>query len=104
MTAVAVRRSGRATLDGCGALDLLATMVAIVDAEGRCLFANASFERVLGLSRRSVLRGSLFDWFADAQPLRETVAAVSRNDFSTSRLEARLSRPGAARRARSRCT
>jgi two-component system nitrogen regulation sensor histidine kinase GlnL len=75
------------------ALDHLATMVAIVHPDGRCLFANAAFEHVLGLSRRSVLRGSLFDWFVDPQPLRDTVAAVVRNDYATSRLEAQLKRP-----------
>jgi two-component system nitrogen regulation sensor histidine kinase GlnL len=79
-----------------GGLDLLATMVAIVNPSGRCIFVNAAFENVLGLSRRSVLRGSVFDWIVDAQVFRDTVAAVSRNDFSTSRLEAQLRRPGAA--------
>ncbi|HEX6703607.1 MAG TPA: nitrogen regulation protein NR(II) [Albitalea sp.] len=74
------------------ALDHLATMVAIVQPDGRCMFANAAFEHVLGLSRRSVLRGSLFDWFVDPQPLRDTVAAVVRNDYATSRLEAQLKR------------
>jgi two-component system nitrogen regulation sensor histidine kinase GlnL len=74
------------------ALDHLATMVAIVHADGRCLFANAAFEHVLGLSRRSVLRGSLYDWFVDPQALRDTVAAVVRNEYSTSRLEAQLRR------------
>ena len=76
------------------ALDHLATMVAIVQADGRCLFANAAFESVLGLSRRSVLRGSLFDWFVDARGVSDTVAAVARNDFSTSRFAALLRRPG----------
>jgi len=76
------------------AFDHLATMVAVVSPDGRCVFANASFENVLGLSRRSVQRGSLFDWFVEADTLRETVAAVSRNEFSTSRLEALLRRPG----------
>jgi two-component system, NtrC family, nitrogen regulation sensor histidine kinase GlnL len=76
------------------AFDHLATMVAVVSPDGRCVFANASFENVLGLSRRSVQRGSLFDWFVDTDTLRETVAAVSRNEFSTSRLEALLRRPG----------
>ena len=76
------------------AFDHLATMVAVVGESGQCLFANASFENVLGLSRRSVQRGSLFEWFVDAQRLRDTVAAVRRNDFSTSRLEALLRRPG----------
>ncbi len=78
------------------AFDHLATMVAVLHADGRCLFANASFESVLGLSRRSVLRGSVFDWFIDPQMLRDTVAAVARNEFSTSRLEALLRRPGPA--------
>ena len=45
------------------------------------------------VNRRSVLRGSLFDWFADPQQLRDTVAAVVRNDYATSRLEAQLKRP-----------
>ena len=80
---------------GYAALDHLATMVAIVRPDGRFMFVNAAFEDVLGLSRRSVLRGSLFDWFVDSQPLRDTVAAVVRNDFSSSRLDARLHRPGA---------
>ncbi|HEY9066260.1 MAG TPA: nitrogen regulation protein NR(II) [Burkholderiaceae bacterium] len=75
------------------AFDHLATMVAIVDVAGRCVFANASFENVLGLSRRSVQSSSVFDWFVDPQRLRETVAAVSRNDYSTSRLEAQLRWP-----------
>jgi two-component system nitrogen regulation sensor histidine kinase GlnL len=69
-------------------------MVAVVSDDGQCVFANASFESVLGLSRRNVQRGSLFDWFIDARPLRDTVIAVSRNDYSTSRLEALLRRPG----------
>ena len=75
------------------AFDHLATMVAIVGRDGRCVFANAAFESVLGLSRSSVQRGSMFDWFVDSQRLRDTLAAVMRNDFSVSRLEAQLRRP-----------
>jgi two-component system, NtrC family, nitrogen regulation sensor histidine kinase GlnL len=75
------------------ALDLLATMVAIVTPEGECEFVNASFESVLGLSRRSMSRALAFDWFSEPQVLRETVAAVSNNAFATSRLEAALKRP-----------
>ena len=76
------------------AFDHLATMVAVIGVEGRCIFANASFEHVLGQSRRSVLRGSLYDWFVDDQMMRDTVAAVARNEFSSSRFEAQLHRPG----------
>ncbi len=81
---------------GHAALDLLATMVAIVTPEGECFFANSSFENVLGLSRRRMSRGSVFDWFAEAQLLHATVAAVSGNSFATSRLDAQLKRPGAS--------
>jgi len=77
------------------ALDLLATMVAIVGPGGRFVFVNAAFEDVLGLSRRSVLRGSVYDWVVEREILQETIGAVSRNDFSTGRLEAQLRRPGA---------
>jgi two-component system nitrogen regulation sensor histidine kinase GlnL len=86
-------RGGVRAAAAFAALDHLATMVAVVQPDGRCLFANSAFEHVLGLSRRSVLRGSLFDWFVDPQPLRDTVAAVVRNDYATSRLEAQLKRP-----------
>ena len=68
-------------------------MVAIVHRDGDCLFANASFENVLGLSRRNVLRGSWFEWFVEAQLVRDTVAAVARNDFATSRFDGQLRRP-----------
>ncbi len=76
------------------ALDHLATMVAVVDADGRCVFANAAFESVLGLARRSVLRAPLFEWFVDTQPISDTVAAVARNDYSTSRFDGLLRHPG----------
>jgi two-component system nitrogen regulation sensor histidine kinase GlnL len=78
---------------GHAALDLLATMVALVTPEGECIFANSSFENVLGLSRRSMSRGSVFDWFAESHQLQATVAAVSSNAFATSRLDAHLKRP-----------
>jgi two-component system nitrogen regulation sensor histidine kinase GlnL len=78
------------------AFDHLATMVAVVRHDGSCLFANASFENVLGLSRRNVLRGSLFEWFVESQLVRDTVAAVARNDFATSRFDGQLRRPLAA--------
>jgi len=76
------------------AFDHLATLVAIVGVDGQCVFANAAFENVLGLSRRSVQRGSVFDWFVDPQRLRDTVDAVRRNEYATSRLEALLRRSG----------
>lgn len=77
---------------GLDTFDHLATMVAVVEPNGQCLFVNAAFEEILGLSRRSVLRESIYDWFTEPSLLREVVAAVSRNDYATSRLEAELKR------------
>ena len=70
--------------------DMLATMVAVVQPDGECLFANAAFENVMRLSRRAVQRSNLFDWFADASRLSDTVSGVARNAYSSSRFEALL--------------
>ncbi len=80
--------------------DLLATMVAVVQPDGKLLFVNARFEDVASLSRRTLMRGSLFDWFVDSGPLRETLAAVSRNEIATGRFDGTLKRaPVAAHEA-----
>jgi two-component system nitrogen regulation sensor histidine kinase GlnL len=77
------------------AFDLLATMIAVVRPDGQCIFANATFENLLGLSRRAILRGSLLDWIVDRQPLRDSLVAVARNDYATGRFDAVLRRsPG----------
>jgi two-component system nitrogen regulation sensor histidine kinase GlnL len=75
------------------ALDLLATMVAVARPDGRLLFVNAMLETVVGLSRRNLMRTSLCDWFVDPRALRDTLAAVVRNEVSTARFD------GAMRRA-----
>jgi two-component system nitrogen regulation sensor histidine kinase GlnL len=67
-------------------------MVSVVTPEGLCLFANTAFEEALGLSRRAMLGMSMFDWLVDASLLRDVVAAVARNDYATSRLNAELKR------------
>jgi two-component system nitrogen regulation sensor histidine kinase GlnL len=59
------------------AFDQLATMVAGA-ADGRCLLANSALENILGLSRRTLQRGSVFDWLADPAPLRDTLQAGGR--------------------------
>jgi two-component system nitrogen regulation sensor histidine kinase GlnL len=77
---------------GLETFDYLATMVAVVEPDGRCLFANAAFEEVLGLSRRSVLHESIFDWFVDPTVLKDIVGSVARNEYATSRLQSDLRR------------
>ncbi|RQO57296.1 PAS domain-containing sensor histidine kinase [Paucibacter sp. KBW04] len=74
------------------AFDTLATMVAVVQADGECLFANAAFENAMRLSRRAVQRSHLYDWFVDSQRLRDTVQGVARNAYSSSRFDAVLRR------------
>ena len=48
------------------ALDLLATLVAVVSPDGRVLHANASFENLLGVPRRAMLATLLADWLGGA--------------------------------------
>jgi two-component system nitrogen regulation sensor histidine kinase GlnL len=74
------------------AFDMLATMVAVVQPDGRLLFVNAMFENVIGLSRRTLMRSTLGDWFVDRHPITETLAAVARNEIATGRLEGVLRR------------
>ena len=64
---------------GFDAFDQLATMVALVDAEGHCLMANSALENTLGVSRRSLQRSSVTDWLAQPDRLQETLHLVSSN-------------------------
>jgi len=78
--------------EGLKAFDFLATMVLVVEPDGRCLFANAAFEELLGLSRRSVLGESVTAWFVEPGLFTEVLTAVARNEFATSRLQGHLRR------------
>jgi two-component system nitrogen regulation sensor histidine kinase GlnL len=76
------------------AFDLLATLVALARPDGTVLFVNAGFEAVVGLSRRALLKTSLFDRFTDPAALQDTLLAVARNEMATGRLQATLRRGG----------
>ena len=78
------------------AFDLLATLVALAKPDGTVLFVNAGFEAVVGLSRRALVRTSLFERFTDAAALQDTLLAVARNEMATGRLQATLRRGGTA--------
>ncbi len=79
--------------DPLAAFDLLATMVALVQPDGLCLHANASFENTLGVARRALLATSLPDWLAEPAPLRETLAAVAANRIASGRFDGQMRRP-----------
>jgi two-component system nitrogen regulation sensor histidine kinase GlnL len=74
------------------ALDLLATMVAVVAEDGSLHYVNAMFETVAGLSRRSLMKTQVFDWFSESAQLRETLTAVLRNEIATGRFDGTLRR------------
>jgi two-component system nitrogen regulation sensor histidine kinase GlnL len=81
------------TLAGYEAFDQLATMVAIARPDGRCLLANSALENLIGMSRRSLQRGSVFDWLTDPLQLRETIEMVARNEVASGRFDAVMKRP-----------
>jgi two-component system nitrogen regulation sensor histidine kinase GlnL len=78
------------------AFDLLATLVALAQSDGTVLFVNSGFEAAVGLSRRALVRTSLFDRFVQAAPLRVNMRAVSRNKKATRPREATLRVEGTA--------
>ena len=74
------------------AFDHLATLVAVVEPDGRCVFANSVLEAVVGVARRKLTRGSIYEWFRESAALSEAIAAVSRNEFSARRFDGSLKR------------
>jgi two-component system, NtrC family, nitrogen regulation sensor histidine kinase GlnL len=74
------------------AFDLLATMIAIVEPSGTCVHVNTACEDTLAVARRSLVGTSLCTWFVDANPIKDTLAAVARNDYGSAKLEAQLRR------------
>ena len=75
------------------ALDLLATLVAVVGANGVVLFVNAALEDALGLSRRSVAGAQLADFFTDPAQLVNALAGAQDNEFAALRYDAWLKSP-----------
>src|SRR5574343_325539 len=72
--------------------DLLATPVAVLDAQGVVVFVNAALEDTLGQSRRTLLGQALGDHFVDAQALQHALQGVRDNEFAALRYEAALRR------------
>jgi len=77
------------------AFDLLATLVLVVNTDNRVLFANASFEDVMGLSRRSLQGVDVPALFVDEMAISQSLDGARRHDFSALRFDAQLKRQGA---------
>ena len=73
-------------------LDLLATLVAVVDAAGQVLFANAALEDALGMSRRSITGSYFPDCFTEPHLLKNALAGARGNEFAALRYDAHLRR------------
>ncbi len=74
------------------ALDLLATLVAVVDAGGVVLFANAALEDALGISRRTIVGSHFCDSFTEPAQIHQALKGVGASDFSVLRYDALLVR------------
>ncbi len=72
--------------------DLLATLVAVLRADGSVLFANAALEDALGTSRRIIEESQFADFFTEPQALRNAVQAADGNQFAALRYDAWLRR------------
>ncbi len=77
---------------GFEAFDQLATMLAVADRHGACLFANAALQDRLATSQRALLRGSVLDWLVESAALALTIERVASNEVSTARFDASLKR------------
>ena len=77
---------------GFEAFDHLSTMVAVVDAQGGCLHVNSALENVVGVSRRTLLRGSLLELVGDASSFAQTLSRVACGQVSSARFDATLRR------------
>ncbi|HQY95295.1 histidine kinase dimerization/phospho-acceptor domain-containing protein, partial [Caldilinea sp.] len=87
----------RAQPDPWQAFDLLATQLAVVDAEGRVRFANAALQDAIGLSARALDGSVLASHFAEPAMLRHALDGVRGNAFATLRYVAELQPPGGER-------
>ena len=73
-------------------LDLLATLVAVVDSRGSVLYANAALEDALGMSRRSINGAHMQDCFTEPVLLDNALQGARGNEFAALRYDARLKR------------
>jgi two-component system nitrogen regulation sensor histidine kinase GlnL len=67
------------------ALDLLLTLIAVVDPQGFVLFSNAALEDQLGISRKSIVGTAFSSFFTDPGPWHNAMAGANANAFATLR-------------------
>ena len=70
------------------AFDLLATPVAVLDVQGRILYANGALEDLSGQSLRSLQGSAMADHFIDPAPFVHAIEGARSNAFAALRYEA----------------
>ena len=80
--------------DRFSSFELLATLVAVVNLEGRVLFANSALEDALGTSRRQIHGTTLAASFTEPHLLEQALAGAGGNVFAALRYDAWLKRVG----------
>jgi two-component system, NtrC family, nitrogen regulation sensor histidine kinase GlnL len=73
-------------------LDMLATLVAVVDSTGAVLFANSALEDALGISRRAIEGSDFPHSFTEPQKLQNAIEGAGSNEFAALRYDAWLAR------------
>ena len=74
--------------------DLLASLVAVVQADAKVVFSNSALEDALGISRRAIEGASLAEVFTEANGLHEALAGASHHAFAALRYDGFLRRNG----------
>jgi two-component system nitrogen regulation sensor histidine kinase GlnL len=76
------------------ALDLLATLVAVVRHDATVTFANSGLEDAMGISRRSIVGSSLAEAFSEPLLFQNALTGARDNAFAVLRYDAFLKRVG----------
>jgi two-component system, NtrC family, nitrogen regulation sensor histidine kinase GlnL len=74
--------------------DLLATLVAVVNAAGDVLFSNSALEDALGTSRRTIVGSFFAEAFTEPSQLQNALDGATENEFAALRYDAWLKRIG----------
>jgi two-component system, NtrC family, nitrogen regulation sensor histidine kinase GlnL len=71
---------------------MLATLVAVVRADGTVLFANSALEDALGISRRTIKGSGFAQCFSEPHILQNALEGAGSNEFAALRYDAWLTR------------
>jgi two-component system nitrogen regulation sensor histidine kinase GlnL len=73
-------------------LHLLATLILLVNADGKIEFVNSATEEVFGVPSKSIVGTSLLEYFIDAQSIANALASSQKEHFSALRFDGMLKR------------